>query len=397
MYDIEYGCVDSDDNKGCTKERCKQMFEGDVQPSKEIVWEKDDAKIITVESGVKVADEIRPRVDFQGELGASGTEDQQDLFNEEMKDYAYQKMIEEESFNVTPTLLNDDVPAKWAADVRVNSAANQVSFNLLYKAQASLYDSGKKIYLYPVIEMFITYFPYKAIYYQGQTYYPGNDKNMRAMDSVLLIRDESSKEWVPFNRKMWMKYYLPVATSTGETIYKWITTTGNLRKKQDIFSQGRYVAYGSGYSIPNMGIPFTPVSDKPWEDYSLYLNLSSLINKEGVLITNNTSTEGKVYTYADLNQDRKGYYFGHKVYVVSSQTSLDLAGVASRINDSVLVYDSRDTRKTNTEIPPDTQYDDDRVKLYSLGRKEKKSVFMKMKPNSTELEQRGLIFMFLHK
>jgi len=115
----------------------------------------------------------------------------------------------------------------------------------------------------------------------------------------------------------------------------------------------------------------------------LFIPKSDLCSR--VILTNNTSTEGKIYRYADLNPNRKGYYFGHRVYIVSSPVPLDLAGVASRIDKSVLVYDSRDTSKTNTEIPPDTQYDDDRVKLYSFGTKDKKSVFMKIKPNSTEI------------
>lgn len=146
-----------------------------------------------------------------------------------------------------------------------------------------------------------------------------------------------------------------------------------------------------------MGIHFTPISDKPWEEYRLFMSLDNLVNLEGVLITNNTARTGKLYTYSDLNPERKGAYYGYRVYAVSSEVPLDLAGVASRVGEHTLVYDSRNVSTAKTEIEPDSQYADDRVKLYSLGSKEKKSVFVKIKPNSTEIEQKGILFMFLHE
>jgi len=402
MYDIEYGCVTDDggDNQGCTQERCRAMFEEDVQPSKEIVWEKDDTRVTTVESGVRVADKARPRVDFQGELGAVGNPDKTDLFTEEMKDTAYQNMIKEESFNVSKDKLALPIPAKVAADVRVNSASSQISFNLLYKAPSFLYDDNKRIYLYPVIEVFSTYTPFKPISFGGQTYYPQDDDKIKAKDSVLLIQNQSTKQWTPFNRKMWQQYYLPSQSSSGEIIYRWFDTAANLRKKQDVFSTStkEYVVYGSGYKTPLMDNLLVPVSGKPWEEYLLFPSLANVINKEGLFITNNSARDGKSYDFSETNDDRKAHYDGYRVYLVANEgTPLDLQSVGSRINADTLVYDSKRARDAKTAIEPDALYGDERVQLYLQGKPNKQSVFMKIKPNSTEIEHKGVIFMFLHE
>jgi hypothetical protein len=403
-FDIEYGCVadDGGNNKGCTKERCRALFEKDTQPSTEVVWEKDDNRVTTVDSGVDVADKHRPRVDFQGELGAVGNADKTALFSEEMKDTAYQNMIQDESFNVSKETLAASLPAKFAVDVRVNSASNQISFNLLYKAPSNTYDENKQLYLYPVIEVFSTYTPYKPINYNGTTYYPENDPKMKAKDSVLLIQNQSTKQWTPFNRKMWQQYYLPSRANSGQIIYKWVDTTSSVRQYTDVFFPNTctFVAYGPGYKAGGsfMDLILTPKSDKPWEEYLLFPSLSNVLNKEGLFHTTNHANTGKTYRFADLNEDRKAYYDGYKVYLIASEgTPLDLKSVGERVNENTLVYDSKKVNGARTEIEPDSLYADDRVKLYIQGKANKQSVFMKIKPNSTELEHKGVIFMFLHQ
>jgi hypothetical protein len=150
--------------------------------------------------------------------------------------------------------------------------------------------------------------------------------------------------------------------------------------------------------MPKNPLSFTPNSDKPWEDFLLFRNLGSIISQEGVLFMSNTAATKKVYDPLMVNDNTRAYYDGYVLHLVSSINSqFSFTRILSKISDSTIVYDSKKPKSTKLEIEPDSLYGDDRVKLYTLGTKDKRTVFMKMKPKSTEEEHKGIIFMFTHE
>jgi hypothetical protein len=398
MYNLEYGCVDSDDNAGCTKERCKQLFENDTQPVKEKIWEKDDTVVETVTSGVSVAGTTRPRVDFAAEL-SSADQNRQELFTQEMKDVAYKYMVEEESFNVSKEKIEIIIPQKTAVDVRVNNATAQISMSLLYKPKSDLVDSGKTVYVYPVIEMSMSYRPIKPFSSGSRLYYPDRDHRIKARDKVFLLKNEVSKEWIPFKRIFTYQYYLPIQLENGRVEYKWIDTPSSEKVHIDTYLKDikAFGAYGNGY-MPTNPLSFNPNSDKPWENFLLFKNLGSVASQEGVLFMSNAAATKKVYDPLAVNNTTRAYYDGYKLHIISNiDARFSFTQLSSKINDSTVVYDSKRPNSTKVEIEPDSLYADDRVKLYTLGTKEKRTVFMKVKPKSTEEEHKGIIFMFTHE
>lgn len=398
LYNLEYGCIESDDNAGCTKERCKKLFEEDIQPSKEKVWEKDDQVVTTVESGVNVGSTPRPRVDFGGELSTNNS-DKTNVFVEEMKDNAYRYMVEKESFNVTKEPITTPMPEKSAVDIRVNNVSKQISFSLLYKPESVFVDTTAEIYLYPVVEMSMTYSPIKPVSYKGRLHYPEVDARIKAKDKVLLLKNETTKKWQPFRRVFYTEYYLPVEMENGKTIYKWVPTTSSVRVHNQTYNSTsmQYQAYGSAYTPPSP-LSFNPTSDKPWEQFLRFKNLGSLIAQEGNLFTANTAAEGRIYDPSFLDDKTRAYYDGYRVHLLSSvNTPLTFEQITDRLSEKTVIYDTKNPKASKVEIEPDSLYGDERVKLYSLGSRSNKTVYMKMEPKSTEESHKGIIFMFTHE
>lgn len=395
-YNIEYGCVVSEDNVGCTDEKCRAFFEQDTQPAKEKVWEHDDEVVETVSSGVDTGTSPRPRVDFEGEISAED-QDRTQLFSEEMKDVSYQNMVREESFNITKEVIGEVIGEKSAVDIRVNNLAKQISMKLLYKPRNTLVDANTTIHLYPVMEVVMIYNPIKPIYANNRLYYPEKDERIKAKDKVFLLKKNNS--WYPFKRELFNEYYLPTETEDGEIVYKWFLATGSTKTHLDTYDAEikDYAVYPPDM-IPNDSLSLEPTSDKPWEEITMFYNLESVINQEGVLFTHNDARNGKQYDPAVLHLDTKAYYHGYKMHLITSvENELDYSSISSKIGDSSLVYDSMNPKASRTEIEPDSLYADDRVHLYVLGDKGKRTVFMKMKPRSTEEEHKGIVFMFTHE
>ena len=116
------------------------------------------------------------------------------------------------------------------------------------------------------------------------------------------------------------------------------------------------------------------------------------------MFSSNSATNGKFYGASPVDENTKAYYNGYQVFAISSVVSpLSYGEVLEKVAASLPAYDSKNTRNAKTEIIPDSLYADERVKLYLLGSKEHKTVFMKMKPKSTEEEHKSVIFMFTHE
>lgn len=395
MYDLEYGCVDSDNNLGCTKEKCKALFEQSTQPTKEYVWEKDDKVVMTVSEGAETG-KVRPKVDFIGEVSTNGVS-KQELFNEEMKDGAYQYMINNQTFNVTEKTVTETIPTKMASDVRVNEASSQISFSLQYKPNSDDVDINKEIFIYPVISMDVVYKPIEPLSMNGKTYYPSTDDRIRARDNIFLIRG-ANDYWYVIKRISMVDVYVPFNTSNGEIVYKWTPATGYTKTKIDMFNKNTklYEAYSLAQT-PIDKISFVATSDKPWEDISLFQSLGYIIDQEGILFTNNTTEKGKIYDNSNMNVIVKSYYDGYRMHIITGGVNMSYGDILASISSENKIYDSKDLKSSIMSIKPDSTYDDDRVQLFMLGRASNRSVFMKLVPQTTELEQRGIIFMLLHQ
>lgn len=417
VYNIDYGCVDDENNIGCTKERCRELFTQDLEPVKEKVWEKDDTVVETVSSGVETNNAPRPKIDFTGELSTNNS-DKENLFIEQMKDRSYQYMVENESFNVTQKKINEVFEEKVAIETQINSKSKQISQDLLYKARSDLYDSGKKVYLYPIIKISTTNRPNVTIRFGGNIYYSDVDTRILTQHSRYFLLDNYSKTNNSFTRFfpfMWSaneRFYLPIKDKiTGEVNFQWVNTDQE-KISYNTFdtTSKKYVPFALN-SLPMNEYTYTPNSDSAWTKFMLFRSLDYLVNTEGVLFVDKNQKDGMIY---DQTKERTIYgsnYHSYQVFLVTSEKRLTYQEIINKLRASekstyfeedvskrgVLVYDSKMPQISRTEIEPDSLYADDRVSLYVLGKSDKRTMFMKLKPRTLETGHKSIIFMFLYK
>lgn len=161
LFKAKVGCVDSDQNSGCSDDLCKSYFaDYKKRPINEIVIQNDNTRVYTVKNKT-VTGEMRPKIDYDKEIN-SVTTDYKLTFQEEMKDEAYKNMIKNQSYDKIKYLIGETSPEKKAYII-VNNGDSKDLYGLL-KPQSSQIDDNNYYNIYNVVKYEQTFKPAYGIY-----------------------------------------------------------------------------------------------------------------------------------------------------------------------------------------------------------------------------------------
>lgn len=171
MYKAEVDCVDTPENKDCTKEKCENLFKDhDIRPVNEIVVQNDNTQVYTIKQKA-LTGKMRPKIDIEAELSSST--DYEEMFNREQKDAAYKYMVEHLTMNPIKYPIGTEAPHSLAYVKRTApSDFDGDAFSVRLKPRT--YDYGKRFFIYAVARLDQGFFPKWGAYYVkpfgGDTY-----------------------------------------------------------------------------------------------------------------------------------------------------------------------------------------------------------------------------------
>jgi len=174
VYKIKVGCVDSPDNTNCADKECEALFkDSSYRPNDEIVIQGDDTKVYTVRNK-QLTGVLRPRIDLADELNATTNKNITNVFIKEMKDAAYQNMVNEQNYNVIKYPVGTESPRQQAYKLTTYSLGHQ-SLSVMLKPDSFLYDDGNNYYLYSIIKIGSIYRPEYGVFLLGANTMPSGE------------------------------------------------------------------------------------------------------------------------------------------------------------------------------------------------------------------------------
>ena len=169
VYRIKVGCLNTPDNTRCTDQECKELFlDPKYRPNEEIVVVNDNKKIYTIRNKM-LTGYPRPRINLQGELNANNDSNfsiRNNVFITEMKDAAYQNMINNQSYNVIKYKIGTESPRRQAYNL-ISYGPDKKTLYLELKPDSFKFDDGKTYYLYSVIKVESIYRPEYGVFILG--------------------------------------------------------------------------------------------------------------------------------------------------------------------------------------------------------------------------------------
>lgn len=394
-YDIEIGCVDDPNNQACTEDICKRLYLDDERPVDERIWTNNDDVVITIASSVRVDGIERPKIDVPGELSSNGG-NKTEVFKEEMKDAAYNSMIQRGTYNVSSLKVGEVHPSQSAYDYREAPDTGRASLDWLLKAQSDQYDDGKTYYLYPVMAVEVIYHPSKAINIDQHTIYASEDPNIRAIDRLTMLF--TGAEWKIFKREEYVRMYVK---DSKEDEYRWIDTPSQAVVNKVTFKDGEFMLY-SGSSIAPSTNTKKFDSSEPYLRNNISLDMQYMISQiPGVLFVAQSNTAGnvvsKVYSNdpADIREDSRAYVYGYSLFGLYYKNRVSYDTINSQYKNKQF-FDYFQRKSFPSTIKSETLYSDEKVKMFIHGRPEMMSVNAEFGPTSNEEGKKAFFFNFLY-
>lgn len=394
-YDIEIGCIDDPNNEACTPEICKDFYLKDTRPVNEKVWTNNDDVITTMQDGTRVDGVTRPKIDVEAELSSNGGE-KDEVFKDEMKDAAYNAMIERGTYNVSSLKINEVYPSQSAYEYKEDKVSKKASVSWLFKGVSTQYDDGKEYYFYPVMSVDVIYHPIKAISVNQHTIYASEDPNIRAIDRLIMVRGGGG--WKIFKRIEYLKMY--VKNSEGQ--YEWKNTAASSISRNVTFSNNEFVAYG-GADLIAESIKKKLDSGNPYEKFNISLNINQMISQiRGILFVAQTDTQGsaikKIFSDdpGDIDETTRAYVYSYALYGLYYDSKASLERIRSEYSTKKF-FDFMERGTLQSEIKSETLYSDDKVKLYMHGAPASASVNAHFTPSSEEEGKNTFFFNFLYE
>ena len=394
-YDIEIGCIDDPNNEACTPEICKEFYLNDTRPVNEKVWTNNDDIVTTIQDGTRVDGVTRPKIDVEAELSSNGGSKDK-VFKDEMKDIAYNAMIERGTYNVSSLTVNKVYPSQSAYEYKEDKISKRASVSWLFKGKSNQYDDGKDYYFYIVMSVDVIYHPIKAISVDQHTIYASEDPNIRAIDRLFMVKTDNG--WQIFKRIEYLKMY--VKNSEGR--YEWKNTAASSISRNVTFSNNEFVAYG-GADLITQSVKKKLDSGTPYETFNISLDINQMINQiRGVLFVAQIYTDGgvvkKVFSDdpGDIDETTRAFLYSYGLYGLYYDSKVSLNKIRSEY-DTKKFFDFMERGAFQSEIRSETLYSDDKVKLYIHGTPENISVNAHFTPTSEEEGKKTFFFNFLYE
>jgi len=397
IKDVDVGCVDSPTNTSCTKDLCMQLFKNDEMPIQEIVYKKDDKKVLTVSNGVQIEGKVRPRFNIESTLSANGDQQQRELESlKEMSELSYRNMIESENYNISKVAIGEPTETQVAfQNIKVDGSF--AIYGLLRPSSID-YNNGE-YYIYNIIDYYSIFHPA----YGFSTNESGilvsydEDETIRFMDEMILLKTVGGFKIIKriLNKKI-RKTISEYNTSSGKYESKevWRELESLQKEKYDTFIDGRFVLYSQDAHAEY----FTKIvfdTNNEFFRFKIFNSIKDLSNINGLLFKNQkeSGSSFKREYSGTKNESKSSRFFGLNSYLIYSKKQLTYSEILNKIDENNMFYST--FTKTNKEIIKDGAYSLDNINMFIYGTSKNLTVDMYINPKSYEETKRGFIYMLL--
>ena len=390
-YDVEVGCVDSEDNKLCKDEICKKLYlSNQSKILEEKTWYGDDKVIETIKGGDIAND--RPRVNALAELNPK--KDKKELFIEEMKDVAFKHMVNDGTYNFSKDTIAKDYPRQDS--IKIINLGMDKNIKWYIKGNSYAYDD-KDYYFYVIADIAEQYYNrvFQMLDEMTNTYHDAIDLGVLDRDDVFVLIDNKNNYKV-FRKMEFYKRKIPIKDENGTiTDIVW-QNTKSLKIENKTFKDGEWLAYSLNDKAPYFKKKkFNP--DNLYEEFNVFDSVYSTIDSIPGVKIHSQEKDGnnleKIYT-GDEDNTYKSSLLKYKLYGIYSKKPLTYKQIINQINDKNLIFDSEHPHNYTKKINGDGMLDNN-VKIYIYGKPGNFSVNGVFNPTPQEEGKKTFIFMFL--
>ncbi len=422
LYKVDIGCVDDDQNSGCSKSLCEHFFsKGDIRPINEVVIQNDNKRVYTIRNSVftKVP---RPKINYDGEKNIM-TDSNHLTFQTEMKDEAYNYMIKNKSYTKVKYLVGEPSPMRLAYHQSIVSGKRQL--DALLKPLSSDFDTGVNENIYMFMKYEQTYRPAYGIFQVGGHNVDATKQDIEFKDISYLIKKPDGN-WkvfkvINFAKVKNVKWYKYCDGNNGPAYEiqkgEYVDPNCKIEKRvvwQDVpaYTQARNVFYDKNRDIfVNYSLSETAPAIKTmkFESYTPYFKFPVTSDLFGVLENTPGATihsqiekrEGasfaRVYNGPYVGPQR-GYPANVTLYLRYSPSKLTYGEIINSIenSDKYAFWELFNQYKYNSEIKDDGKFKDSNIRVFKLGDMSKTTIDVKVKPTFSERGERVFKFLFLY-
>lgn len=438
IFNVEVGCVDDPDNTACTKEKCIELFREDsldeeIRPINEWVVQNNDTKAQTISNRIIQGDTLRPKFDIDKELNI--TSSYNELFQEEMKDAAFNYMINNTTYDRIEQRIGEVSERKIAYTSELIDGKNRIT--ALLKGQSDHYDDGKNYYLYSIIRVEELFSPVAGVFLTADGYVRANQNDstdVQFVDRTYIVKNMlgAQEPWSVYKKEYNAQYkvikdllycedntyevrdhnyYANVIIPDGCVVTELITWP-----ETPFLMTTKYQVFNKSTSTFNVYDPnTTTLSHFDRKEFNASSNVISehiisnfmqleleetpgLFIKTQESLNNDTSFkriyEGTFDTYAD-NYKKRGYLRDYKVYFIYSDKELTVKEAEALMNEDTTLFQKGNPSLYSSSISDDSELKNN-IELYLLGRSNNTTIDASIYPFIQEEGQRVFKFLFLH-
>jgi len=430
LYRVEVSCVDDPDNTACSVEKCKALIREEetqeTKPLNEWVIYNDDELKQTIANTVLQANVIRPKFNLDSELNVSAS--YSEMFQTQMKDAAFQNMIDDGSYNRIAYRIGEESPRKMSYSTQIINGVQTLILNI--KPQSKIIDDGNEYNLYVIMELDQLYKPIAGLFMiDGQNIQADRDETsgLQLRDKTYAIRQASTTApWKVFKKleKTHYKKVYDVKRCPGEDAVEapqhyWddiLVPDECIIEKQVMWPATPYMTVDRNvfYNPPTDSFVTYSSSEKAeifnTQEFSsdvvenMYL-ISGYTHRDiedipGGLIRDQVSYNHdlsfkKIYNTEYGETKARGYVYNYKMYAFYDEDELTYEEVIEKLTEENAFYEKINPGQYSTTIKDDGEINNN-IEPFILGDKEISTVSVEMSPFLEEEGQKVFKFLFLH-
>jgi hypothetical protein len=420
LYKAHVGCVDNEQNAGCSEELCKDYFaDGEKRPINESVIQNDNIRVYTVKNKT-LTGEMRPKINYDEEIN-SMTTNYEETFQTEMKDAAFKSMVDHQSYDRIEYLIGTPSPTKLAYNRTIAGSATKL--RTLIKPSSYDFDNGITYRLYQVLKFEQAYKPAFGIFTVDNHLVNAKTQSIEFKDETFMVK-QSDGTWKVFRQVNYAKVkqvkekLVCENSSGGYDTTDYVTDTyipdscrrqtqiiwaelPSYRQERNVFynpTTDSFANYSSSETVPSF-------SQQEWNsdlvinEYLVTNNLfSDLDNTPGAMIRsqvekNNGSSFGRMYK-DDFIGSQRGYPANIFLYTFYADHDLTYGEINDFLKNKNIAWELANQQKYRSQIDDDGEVSNN-IRPLIVGNKNKTTVDLEITPKYTEEGQRVFKFMFL--
>ncbi len=419
-YKVTVGCIDDPFNVICSQEMCEDMFRDSTMPVEEWVYDSVRNKRKTVSAGVEIFGESRPKINLDAELAAANATDvdaaYKAVFLDEMKDQAYQNMLNRRTYDYIKVKSGENAPFEYAYreedSVVFKDAFYTGTFsdkNIYWKLKPASFDikTGDEYYIYKIIKSEQIFKPISGAFMEN---------NDLTDQTITYTPQRSYKDFVysyvtnagnvPFYIKEYAQVYIDRdANTTGSS--GWIDNSQHNASKFINYDpiNDKY-AVSSNSQVASFVSKMEFKGDKNYEEiYFLDSPFRYLMQEQdgGVIQSQSTTHAGslpvKHYSITSKGDGTNGSIVNYHLYGIYSPTQLTNQEIIDMLTverqDKYLIYRATKGSNNKKEINGDGYIGKQKFKMFIKGKPGSTTLTVDVVPRLEEEAKNVVFFMYM--